>query len=158
MVFATNVESAIPPIPSVTPHLSATVRSDGRPHSTGAEARNLIRRLAREIGSHWPRVEIRIRADSHYCAPEVLDFCRAARIDFLLGVATTTTLRRHVETLEASTARRHTGAPGVENSRGGGQVTCYPQPQREALSASRSPTYYSIQRPAHCSCAERCDR
>jgi hypothetical protein len=32
----------------------------------------------------------------------VLDFCRAARIDFLLGVAATTTLRRHVETLEAS--------------------------------------------------------
>ena len=50
---------------------------------------------------------ILVRADSHYCAPEVLDFCRAARIDFLLGVATTTTLRRHVEALETSNARRH---------------------------------------------------
>ena len=84
---------------------------------TGAEARNLLRRLVAEIRTHWPRVEILIRADSHYCAPEVLDFCRATRIDFLLGVATTTTLRRHVETLEASTARRHTVAPGGEKLR-----------------------------------------
>lgn len=84
---------------------------------TGAEARNLLRRLVREIRSHSPRVEILIHADSHYCAPEVLDFCRAARIDFLLGVATTTTLRRHVETLEASTSHRHAGAPGGEKLR-----------------------------------------
>lgn len=58
-----------------------------------------------------------IRADSHYCALEMLDFCRAARIDFLLGVATTTTLRRHVETLEASTARRNASAPAGEKPR-----------------------------------------
>lgn len=95
--------------------VAAMLRPARRP--TGAEARNLLRRLVREIRSHWPRVEILIRADSHYCAPEVLDFCRAARVDFLLGVATTTTLRRHVETLEASTARRHTGAPGGEKLR-----------------------------------------
>jgi hypothetical protein len=47
----------------------------------------------------------------------VLEFCRAARIDFLLGVAPTTTLRRHVETLQASTARRHDGVPGAEKLR-----------------------------------------
>jgi hypothetical protein len=70
-----------------------------------------------EIRRHWPRVEILIRADSHYCAPEVLDFCRAARIDFLLGVAATSTLRRHVETLEASTARRQASAPSGDKLR-----------------------------------------
>ena len=84
---------------------------------TGAEARAFLRRLVCEIRSHWPRVEILIRADSHYCAPEVLEFCRAARIDFVLGVATTTTLRRHVETLETSTASRQAGAPGAEKLR-----------------------------------------
>jgi len=84
---------------------------------TGAEARAFLRRLVHEIRSHWPRVEILIRADSHYCAPEVLEFCRAARTDFLLGVASTTTLRRHVETLEASTTRRHASAPGGEKLR-----------------------------------------
>jgi hypothetical protein len=85
--------------------------------STGAEARNFLRRLVHEIRSHWPRVEILIRTDSHYCAPEVLDFCRAARIDFLLGVASTTTLRRHVQTLEASTARRQASAPSGDKLR-----------------------------------------
>lgn len=95
--------------------VAAMLRPARRP--TGAEARAFLRRLVREIRGHWPRVEIMIRADSHYCAPEVLDFCRAARIDFLLGVATTTTLRRHVAALEASTARRHTGAPGGEKLR-----------------------------------------
>jgi hypothetical protein len=71
----------------------------------------------REIRSHWPRVEILIRGDSHYCAPEVLDFCRAVRIDFLLGVASTTTLRRHVVTLETSTARRHASAASGDKLR-----------------------------------------
>ena len=106
--------------------VAAMLRPAKRP--TGAEARAFLRRLVREIRAHWPRVEILIRADSHYCAPEVLDFCRAARIDFLLGVAATatTTLRRHVAALEASTARRHAegvpaarhaGAPGGEKLR-----------------------------------------
>ena len=95
--------------------VAAMLRPARRP--TGAEARAFLRRLVREIRGHWPRVEILIRADSHYCAPEVLDFCRAARIDFLLGVAATTTLRRHVEALEASTARRHASAPRGEKLR-----------------------------------------
>jgi hypothetical protein len=95
--------------------VAAMLRPARRP--TGAEARAFLRRLVAEIRSHWPRVEILIRADSHYCAPEVLEFCRAARIDFVLGVATTTTLRRHVETLEASTASRHASASGDEKLR-----------------------------------------
>ena len=44
--------------------------------------------------ANWPKTEILLRADSHYCAPEVLDFCRANGLDFILGVAPTTTLRR----------------------------------------------------------------
>jgi hypothetical protein len=95
--------------------VAAMLRPARRP--TGAEARAFLRRLVREIRSHWPRVEILIRADSHYCAPEVLEFCRAARIDFLLGVAATTTLHRHVATLQASTASRHASTPGAEKLR-----------------------------------------
>lgn len=41
----------------------------------------------------------------------MLDFCRAERVDFILGVATTSTLRRHVETLERSTAARQDAGP-----------------------------------------------
>jgi Transposase DDE domain group 1 len=95
--------------------VAAMLRPARRP--SGAEARALLRRLVREIRGHWPRVEILIRADSHYCAPEVLDFCRAQGLDFLLGVASTTTLRRHVEALEQSITARRTAMPGLDKLR-----------------------------------------
>jgi len=89
--------------------VAALLRPARRP--TGQEVRGFLRRLVRAIRGHWPRVEILLRADSHYCAPEVLDVCRAERVDFILGVATTSTLRRHVETLERSTAARQGAGP-----------------------------------------------
>jgi hypothetical protein len=51
-------------------------------------------------------VEILLRGDSHYCAPEVLDLCRAQGVDFMLGLAGNATLRRRVATLELSTIAR----------------------------------------------------
>src|SRR5437763_6612073 len=63
--------------------VAAMLRPAKRP--SGREARSVLRRLVRAIRGHWPRVEILIRADSHYCAPEVLDFCRAQRLDFILA-------------------------------------------------------------------------
>jgi hypothetical protein len=95
--------------------VAAMLRPAKRP--SGREARNFLRRLVRAIRGHWPRVEILIRADSHYCAPEVLDFCRAEGLDFILGVASTTTLRRHVEMLERSTAALRTATPSAEKQR-----------------------------------------
>jgi hypothetical protein len=91
--------------------VAAMLRPARRP--SGAEARAFLRRLVREIRGHWPQVEILVRADSHYCAPEVLDFCRAEDLDFILGVASTTTLRRHVEALEQSAAARRAATPGT---------------------------------------------
>jgi hypothetical protein len=58
--------------------------------------------VARAIRANWPATRILIRGDSHYCGPEVIDFCRANGLDFIFGVAPTATLRRHVATLEAS--------------------------------------------------------
>ena len=52
-----------------------------------------------------------LRADSHYCCPEVLDWCRANGLDYILGVAPTTTLRPHIACLEASTKARFEAAP-----------------------------------------------
>jgi hypothetical protein len=95
--------------------ITAMLRPAKRP--SGREARAFLRRLVRAIRGHWPRVEILIRADSHYCAPEVLDFCRAEGLDFILGVASTTTLRRHVEVLEESTAALLAATPGAEKQR-----------------------------------------
>src|SRR5208337_2787355 len=79
--------------------------------TSGKEARAFLRRLLRAIRANWPRTEILLRADSHYCSPEVLDWCRANGLDYILGVAPTSTLRRRVEVLEASTKARFEAAP-----------------------------------------------
>jgi hypothetical protein len=84
--------------------VGAVLRPARRPD--GREIVTLLRRLIARIRSHWPRVEILLRGDSHYCTPEVLRFCRANRVDYALGVAPTTTLRRHIGNLEQSTTAR----------------------------------------------------
>jgi hypothetical protein len=90
--------------------VTAVLRLAKRP--SGREIRAFLRRLVRQIRANWPRVEILLRADSHYCGPEVLSWCRANKVDYLLGVAPTSTLRRHVESLEASTAARFAASDG----------------------------------------------
>jgi Transposase DDE domain group 1 len=90
--------------------VTALLRPAKRP--SGVEIRAFLRRLIRAIRSHWPRTEILVRADGHYACPEVLDWCEATTgIDYVLGLPTTSTLRRHVTRLEASTAARFTAAP-----------------------------------------------
>ena len=89
--------------------VTAVLRPAKRPN--GREIRALLRRLLRAIRANWPQTTILLRADSHYCAPEVIDWCRANRVEFIFGVAPTTTLRRHVETLEAATKARFDAAP-----------------------------------------------
>ena len=89
--------------------VAALLRPAKRPK--GTEVRAFLRRLLRAIRANWPKTEIMLRADSHYCCPEVLDWCRANGLDYVLGVAPTTTLRAHIETLEASTKARFEAAP-----------------------------------------------
>ena len=89
--------------------VTAVLRPAKRPG--GKEIKAFLRRLLRAIRAHWPKTQIMLRGDSHYCAPEVLDFCRANGLDYILGVAPTTTLRRHIEVLEASTKARFEAAP-----------------------------------------------
>jgi Transposase DDE domain group 1 len=84
--------------------VTALLRPGQRP--SGKEARALLRRLIGALRTRWPRVEILLRADSHYTAPEVLDWCRANRVDFVLGLAPNVALHRHVAELEGSTAER----------------------------------------------------
>jgi hypothetical protein len=85
--------------------VTAVLRPARRPK--GREIAAHLRRLSREIRSHWPRVESLLRGDSHYCAPEVLDlFCRARGLDFILGLASNPSLRRRTATLEQSTIAR----------------------------------------------------
>ena len=93
--------------------IAAVLRPASRP--SGKQIVRWLHRLITAIRGHWPRVEIMLRADSHYCTPEVLRFCRAREMDYTLGVAPTSTLRKHVLSLEESTAARAaTAADGTK--------------------------------------------
>src|SRR5512132_3217342 len=89
--------------------VTAVLRPAKRPK--GVEIRAFLRRLVRAIRATWPQVEILLRADSHYDCPEVLDWCEAKGLDYILGLVPTRTLRRHVAGLEASTAARFKADP-----------------------------------------------
>ena len=95
--------------------VTAVLRPARRPG--GKEIRAFLRRLVRAIRANWPKTEIVLRGDSHYCGPEVLDWCRANNLDYILGVAPTPTLRRHIEDLEASTKARFEAAPRAGKAR-----------------------------------------
>ena len=90
--------------------VTAVLRPGKRP--SGVEIRGFIRRLIGAIRAQWPRVEILLRADSHYAAPQVFDWCRANRVDWVFGLATNAALCRHVTALEKSTAARFRAGPG----------------------------------------------
>ena len=88
--------------------VGAVLRPAQRP--SGREIVVLLRRLIGRIRANWPRVDILLRGDSHYCTPDVLTFCRANRVDWVLGVAPTPTLRRHIIELEHTVAKRFAAA------------------------------------------------
>src|SRR5271169_6035865 len=85
--------------------VTALLRPGKRP--SGVEIRGLVG----AIRAHWPRVEILLRADSHYAAPEVFDWCRANRVDWVSGLAPNVALARHVTAVEKSTGERFKTAP-----------------------------------------------
>lgn len=71
----------------------------------------------RAIRSNWPNIRILIRADGHYCSPQIIDWCRANNVDFILGVPLTTTLRKHVADLEARMTARFETSPKTNKVR-----------------------------------------
>ena len=89
--------------------VTAVLRPGKRPG--GREIRVFLRRLVGAIRVHWPKIEILLRADSHYACPEVFDWCRENRVDWVLGLAPNVALRRHVEALEKATAERLKAVP-----------------------------------------------
>src|SRR3954468_17118096 len=84
--------------------IAAVLRPASRP--SGKQIVRWLHRLITAIRGNWPQMQIMLRADSHYCTPEVLRFCRARKLDYTLGVAPTSTLRKHILSLEESTAAR----------------------------------------------------
>ena len=90
--------------------VGALLRPARRPK--GAEIAAHIRRLIRQIRRFWPETEILLRADSHYCTPQVLDLCDRIGLLYVFGLSKNTRLAAQVLPLEASTAERYARSPG----------------------------------------------
>jgi hypothetical protein len=88
--------------------VTALLRPGKRP--SGVEIRAFVRRLVSAIRAYWPKVEILLRADSHYATPEVFDWCRSNRVDWIFGLAPNVALSRHVAALQQSIAERFSAA------------------------------------------------
>jgi len=70
-----------------------------RPGATpsGSEIRGYLRRLVRRIRKHWPNTRLTIRGDGHYGRPEVMAWCDANGVDYILGLSGNAVLDRLVE-------------------------------------------------------------
>ena len=64
---------------------------------SGVEVSNHLRRLVRRIRQHWPDTRLTIRGDGHYGRPEVMAFCEANGVDYILGLPGNKVLDRLVE-------------------------------------------------------------
>jgi len=77
-----------------------------RPGKTpdGTEVMFVLRHLIRRIRARWPKVDILVRGDSHYCRPEAMSWCERNRIAYIFGLAGNKVLLRRVEALAEAAA------------------------------------------------------
>jgi hypothetical protein len=66
------------------------IRPGKRP--SGEEIARVLAHVIHRVRRRWPDVDILVRGDGHYCAPEVLDLLRKRRCDYILGLPRNKTL------------------------------------------------------------------
>ena len=59
---------------------------------SGEEIARVLGHVIQRIRRQWPNVDVLVRGDGHYCAPEVLDLLRRLRCDYILGLSRNKTL------------------------------------------------------------------
>jgi hypothetical protein len=69
-----------------------------RPSNIDASAGSVeeIERIVRQIRRRWPRVRITLRADSGFCREELMAWCEANDVEYVLGFARNERLRRKI--------------------------------------------------------------
>ena len=76
--------------------LCARLRSAGRGAAHGVVAE--LERIVRRLREAWPQVRITVRGDSGFCNDELMVWCEAEGIDYVLGLAKNDRLKRRIET------------------------------------------------------------
>jgi len=72
-----------------------------------------IERIIRQIRATWPEVKIILRGDCGFCRNELMSWCEAHGVDYVLGLARNQRLRRIIgrEMWEAREQQKSTGQP-----------------------------------------------
>ena len=72
-----------------------------------------LQRIVTQIRAAWPRVQIIIRADSGFAREEIMAWCEAHAVDYVLGLAKNARLKRALskELRQAKREHAQTGAP-----------------------------------------------
>ena len=64
----------------------AMILREGKTPS-GTEVRTILKHVVKRIRSHWPKVHIVVRGDSHYGRHEAMEWCEAQGIDYIFAFA-----------------------------------------------------------------------
>ena len=75
--------------------LCARLRSSNIDASAGSVEE--LKRIAEQIRSAWPEVRMVVRGDSGFCREELMGWCEANRVDYLLGLAKNERLKAEIE-------------------------------------------------------------
>lgn len=84
-----------------------------RPSNIDASAGSVeeLQRIVKQIRAVWPQVRIVVRGDSGFCREELMVWCEATGVDYLLGLAKNERLQEHLkeELQQAKQQYRETG-------------------------------------------------
>ena len=91
----------------------AMILREGKTPS-GTEVRTILKHVIKCIRTHWAKVQIVVRGDSHYGRHEAMDWCESAGIDYIFGygggnAVLDAMVREDTEALSADRARRGVG-------------------------------------------------
>ncbi len=80
-----------------------------RPSNIDASAGSVkeLQRIIGQIRQHWPAVQIVIRADSGFCRENIMTWCEAHDVDFVLGLAKNKRLNQEIESELAQAERQY---------------------------------------------------
>ena len=89
--------------------LCARLRSSNKDASAGSVEE--LQRIVAQIRSTWPQVRIVVRGDSGFCREELMAWCEANRVEYLLGLAKNERLKAEIvqEMGEAKAQYQQTG-------------------------------------------------
>ena len=76
--------------------LCARLRSSNRGAADGVVAE--LKRVVSRLREAWPQVRITVRGDSGFCNDELMAWCESEGVDYVLGLAKNTRLKRRIAT------------------------------------------------------------